>query len=146
MKSFSKLIRAVLMGMLMFASWAGMAVADVVVIVAADSPVESLSKTHIANIFLGRDRYLKENLRAIPVDQKEQSTAREAFYELILDWTPANLKAHWARMIFTGRGKPPRQLDSDAKVKALVAGRPGAIGYVHRENVDETVKVLKTVR
>ena len=31
---------------------------------------------------------------------------------------------------FTGKGTPPKELKSDADVKAFVAGDPKAIGYV----------------
>ncbi|GAB3378661.1 phosphate ABC transporter substrate-binding protein [Spongiibacter taiwanensis] len=117
--------------------------AEVVVVVAADSPVNSLSKSHIANIFLGRNNYLDGRIRVTPVDQPEGSQARQEFYENVVNWNPASVKAHWSKMIFTGRGKPPRQVASDTAVKALVASSPGAIGYIDAASVDSSVKVLK---
>lgn len=116
--------------------------ADIVVVVAADSPVDSLSKGHLVNIFLGRNGYLDDRLRVTPVDQLEGSAAREEFYEVVVDWNAANLKAHWSKMIFTGRGKPPRQVAGDNAVKALIANHPGAIGYIDPASVDSSVKVL----
>lgn len=117
--------------------------ADVVVVVAADNPVNSLSKSHIANIFLGRNNYLDGRIRVVPVDQAEGSKARQEFYQEVVDWNPASLKAHWSKMIFTGRGKPPRQVAGDDAVKALIADHPGAIGYIDASSVDSSVKVLK---
>jgi ABC-type phosphate transport system substrate-binding protein len=146
MNGSRKLIYSLFISMLILPHWGHTAVAEVVVITTAGSTVDTLSKTHIANIFLGRNHYLDDQLRVIAVDQAEGSAARKEFYEFILDWTPANLKAHWSKMIFTGRGKPPRQLSSDNEVKALVAENPGAIGYIQRTNVDSTVKILKIVR
>lgn len=122
--------------------WGASASAEIVVIVAADSPIEQLSKGQLINIFLGRSNYFDNGLRAIPIDQNADSQAREQFYQSLLTWSPAKLKAHWSKVIFTGRGKPPIQVGDDEDVKAAVRSNHSAIGYIDRANANEHVRIL----
>ena len=46
----------------------------------------------------------------------------------------------WARLVFTGKGLPPKELPTVAAVKLVVARDPKAIGYIEKSDVDATVK------
>ena len=46
--------------------------------------------------------------------------------------------------MFSGKGKPPQEMASDADVLAYIAANPNAIGYVDANSVDSTVRVIKT--
>jgi ABC-type phosphate transport system substrate-binding protein len=116
--------------------------ADVVAVVSSKNPLSSLSKNEIADIFLGKRLRFPDGEQAVPIDQEPGAVARTQFYTTIVGKTEAQLKAHWSKVIFTGRGKPPPAVaDSDA-VKKLLAANPLAIGYIERSLVDSTVKVL----
>lgn len=117
--------------------------AEVVVVVSAQSPVSQLSKPQVVNIFLGRSSYFSGDNRATPVDQREGNGVRNEFYSEFVGWTPAHLKAHWSKIVFTGRGQPPTQVANDEEVKRLLAGNPGAIGYIDKKSIDASVKVVE---
>lgn len=114
----------------------------VVVVVSAESPVSGMSQRHLADLYLGRTNRFPDGTSAIPVDQEPGSAAREVFYETYLGRSPAQVKAHWSKLIFTGRGHPPVDLPSNEDVRALVADDPRAIGYLDVRFVDERVRVL----
>lgn len=116
---------------------------SVVVVVAAESPVTEMSRLHLADLYLGRTDRFPNGDRAVPIDQVPGSDVREAFYETYLGRSPAEIKSHWSRIIFTGRGRPPRDVPGGEDVKELVAGNPAAIGYIDRSLVDESVRVLE---
>ena len=59
--------------------------------------------------------------------------------------TPALLKAHWSKLVFTGRGQPPRELQDSAAVRRAVADDPGLIGYIDREALDPSVRQVLLV-
>lgn len=44
--------------------------------------------------------------------------------------------------MFTGRGRPPRAVDSGAEMADLVAANPRAIGYLAPELVDERLRIV----
>lgn len=118
------------------------AAADVVAVVSADSPEATMSTHQVVDIFLGRASRFPDGRPAVPIDQAEGSAARDEFYLTYAGKSPAQLNAHWSRIIFTGRGRPPREAADGAEVKRFVIRNPDAIGYIDRSLVNGSVKVL----
>ncbi|MDP3846612.1 MAG: phosphate ABC transporter substrate-binding protein [Pseudomonas sp.] len=116
--------------------------ADIVAVVPTASPVQTLSNNQVADIFLGKTSRFPTGGHAIPIDQVEDSPQRDAFYMKFTGKSAAQLKAHWLKIIFTGRGQPPRAVSNSAEVKKLVAQNPNAIGYIDSKDVDDSVRVL----
>jgi hypothetical protein len=110
--------------------------ADIAVIV---SPASTMAKEQISEVFLGR------NTSNTPVDLPEASPVRTAFYSKATGKEPAQVKAIWARLVFSGKAPPPRELPDAAAVKKAVAADPKAVGYIEKSAADASVKVLSTV-
>ncbi len=132
-----------LLAALLLTGVAAATAADVVVVVARNSPIESLSSTQLSDIYLGRLKQLTSGTPVIPVDQTESSPAREAFYQSYLGRTLAQIQAHWSRLIFIGRGSPPRALADSRSVAELVAGNTNTIGYIEAAALNEQLRVVK---
>ena len=115
---------------------------DVVAVVSTKSLVTALNAGQVADIFLGKTARFPDGSQAVPIDQNEDSPAREKFYAQFTGKSPAQVKAHWSKIIFTGRGQPPRQVTNSAEAKKLVAENPNAIGYIDNSLVDSSVRVL----
>ena len=120
----------------------GGALADVVAVVSRQNPVSSLSRDQLSDIFLGRSQRFPDGRPAVSLDQPAASPAYADFYLLVSDKRPADIKAYWAKMIFTGRGQPPRVVAGDEQVKRTLSSSPNGIGYVDRQAVDDSVKTL----
>jgi ABC-type phosphate transport system substrate-binding protein len=118
------------------------AMGEVVAVVSSTSAVTTLSKAQVTDIFLGKISRFPNGTQAIPIDQAEGSTARNEFYATYAGKSPAQIKAHWAKIIFTGRGQPPKTLSTDSDIKKLIAANPQAIGYIERSAVDSSVQIL----
>lgn len=116
--------------------------ADVVAVVSAASPVGPLSKNQIADIFLGKTARFPDGRNALPIDQIESSGTRVEFYMKFTGKTAAQLKAHWSKIIFTGRGQPPKAVSDSAEVKKLLAQNPYAIAYLEPKMLDGSVRAL----
>ena len=78
----------------------------------------------------------------IAINQLEGSPVRAAFDESVLGKSSSQIKSYWSKLMFTGKGTPPQEVQSDAEVKQLVAANPSIIGYVDASLVDDSVKVL----
>lgn len=126
----------------LFASLGGMARAEVVAVMSASGPAIQLSKEQVADIFLGRSNRYPDGRRPVPIDQYEANEARAMFYDKFVGKSSAQVRAHWSKMIFTGRGKPPRQVADGRMAKQLIAKDPNAIGYLERIEIDATVRVV----
>ena len=127
----------------LFGAYPGIARAgEVVVVVSTSSPATVLSESQVADIFLGRTRVFPDGRRAQPIDLPEGSVPHAAFYAEFTGRTAAQLKAHWSKIIFTGRGQPPRQLADIAQVKKALAESAGAIAYLPSDAIDPTVRLV----
>lgn len=116
--------------------------AEIAVIVSASNANSALDQDTISRVFLGKTSTFPDGSQAIPVDQNEGSASREAFNDKVLGKSSSQLKAYWSRLIFTGKGTPPKESGSDADIKNLVAKNPNLIGYVDSSVVDSSVKVV----
>jgi hypothetical protein len=110
---------------------------DIVVIMAPNAA--PLTKEQVTNVYLGRALDFK------PVDLPESNTTRNDFYKKATDRDSAQVKAAWARLMFTGHGQPPKVMADAAAVKKAVAADPKSVGYIDKADVDSTVKVVLTL-
>lgn len=120
--------------------------ADLVVIVSARSPVTALRADQVAAIFLGQSARFPDGLEAVPLDQHLGSPLRDEFYARVANKTPALLKAHWSKLVFTGRGQPPAEVADSAAVRRRVADNPDAVGYIDRSALDPSVRAVLVVQ
>jgi ABC-type phosphate transport system substrate-binding protein len=120
--------------------------ADLVVIVSARNPVAALRADQVAAIFLGQSVRFPDGTEAVPYDQRLGAAMRDEFYARVTSKTPALLKAHWSKMVFTGRGQPPAELTDSVAVRRKVADDPEAIGYIDRSALDASVHAVFVVQ
>jgi hypothetical protein len=117
--------------------------ADFVVIVSAKNPVSTLRADQVAAIFLSQSGRFPGGAEAVPLDLALGSALRNDFYSAVAARTPALMKAYWTKMVFTGRGQPPRELASSAAVRRLVADNPAMIAYIDKSALDASVKTIQ---
>lgn len=121
---------------------AGNSAAEVVAVVSPKIQVTSLTVNQLADIYLGRATRFPNGAPAVPCDLAEDSPLREEFYTKVIGKSPAQVKAYWAKLIFTGRGQPPREVATSEEAKRLVLERPNFICYIDASLVDRSVTVL----
>lgn len=119
--------------------------AELAVIVSARSNISMLSADQVAEIFLFQTNRFPNGNEVVPIDQDLGSPLRNEFYSKVTHRTPALVKAHWARLIFTGRGQPPAEVDGNAAMRRMIAENPGMIGYVERTALDPSVRAVLIV-
>lgn len=116
---------------------------EIVVVVSQDNAVEAISRSDLADIYLGRRSQFPDGSPAVPIDQRESSAAYPRFYADYLDQTPTQVRSHWSRLIFTGRGQPPRSVPDGQAMADAVADDPRAVGYMDAERVDNRLRVVR---
>lgn len=121
------------------------AAGDIVVVVNASNPVDSLDKSDVARLFLGRAKNFPDGGSATVVTSDEGNATRTAFEKSVLGKSESQMKAYWAKQMFSGQGTPPDSVGDDAAVKAKVASDVSAIGYIPASMVDDSVKVVFTL-
>jgi len=116
--------------------------ADVVVIVNQKNPLANLTAAQVSAIYLGNTTKFPDGGPVALADLPESAAARSDFYQKTVGRSAAQAKATWARITFTGQASPPKELKSNADVKAFVAGDLKAMGYIDASAVDSSVKVV----
>ncbi len=127
---------------LLLSALSTLASAETAVIVSASNGNGAMDSTTISKIFLGKSKSFPDGSQAVPIDQTDGNPSREAFNDKVLGKSASQLKSYWSRLIFTGKGTPPKQHANDAAVKAEVAANPSMIGYIDASAVDGSVKVV----
>jgi ABC-type phosphate transport system substrate-binding protein len=118
---------------------------ELVVVVSSKSSIVSLSTQQVADIFLAEVGSFPDGSEAIPVDQSVGTPQRNEFYVKVAAKTPPLMKAYWTKLVFTGRGQPPREAGGSAAVRKLVAENPSLIGYIERSALDASVRPVLVV-
>lgn len=111
--------------------------------VSVKSPIRVLTQAQVADIFLGKLTQLPGGtLPVVPLDQAEGSPVRDEFYLRVTGKSPSQLKAFWSKLIFTGRGRPPKTVTDSTEVLKYLRDNPAVIGYVDRKYADSSVRIL----
>ena len=123
-----------------------MATADIAVITNPGVKEIGLSKDKIADIYMGKIKTYSNGTRVQPVDQAANSPIRDRFYKAIVGMSDSEVNRYWSKLKFTGKGKPPKNVNGDEAVKNWVASNPGAIGYIDGKYLDKSVKVVLIIK
>jgi hypothetical protein len=111
------------------------------VIVNVANPIQGLTKSEAARLFLTRTTW--DNGEAVyPVDLLATSPVREDFSRDVLGTSTAAAVQQWKR----ASAEPPPAMASDREVLAYVRLKRGAIGYVSAAANLQGVKVVTIVR
>jgi ABC-type phosphate transport system substrate-binding protein len=136
-----KTLSKTLMGIAVGCSISLYSLADIVVIVHPGNDAD-LNQKMVKRIFLGKEKKFSNGKEALPINQVPASNARGSFDTDTLGRSSTQIAAYWSKLVFTGKGIPPKELDNDAAVLAIVADNPNAIGYVDSTSVSDAVKVI----
>lgn len=117
--------------------------ADIAVIV-HPSNSNAMDASAISRLFLGKSKKFPDGTVAIPLNQIESSTATVQFNSKALKKSSSQLKAYWSKLVFTGKGSPPKSVDNNGAVLELVSSNPNIIGYIDSNELTDKVKVLTT--
>lgn len=116
--------------------------AGIVVIVNPANPVTDFDKRQLIDLYMGRNLYFPDGKLAIRLDQPPTSQIRRDFYQNLVGMSVAEVKAYWARLLFTGRATPPLETDNSEQIIDAVLKNETAIGYIQDDEVTDSVKVV----
>lgn len=116
--------------------------ADLVVIANPQSGIEKLSKDEVINLYMGRNRKLASGMNAMPLDMTAANTEKAKFYALLVNKNLPEINSYWARLMFSGQGSPPMQVESADEVMDIVSSNKAAIGYIERKKLDKRVRMI----
>jgi ABC-type phosphate transport system substrate-binding protein len=135
MKSF------VLILYVLLTSFSLSAAVDVVV---HPSNANAIDAGEIKKIFTGKTKSFADGSKALPITQADGNPVTDEFNQNVLSKSSSQLKAYWSKLVFTGKGTPPKEAANDAEVVSLVANNPNLIGFVTQGSADGSVKIIQS--
>src|SRR6478609_9663059 len=111
------------------------------VIVHPSNPFGAVSRDFLADAFLKKVTRWEDAEAMHPVDQRADAAARRSFSDDVLKRSVSAVKIYWQQRIFSSRGVPPPELDSERAVVEYVASHRGGVGYVSEAAKLDAVKV-----
>lgn len=116
--------------------------AEVVVVVGSRSPVTTLTKAQISDLYLGKAKDFPNGGGSALTAMIAAGPSKDEFLEKVLSKTDSQARSIWARLIFTGIGTGPKELGDANQMKKLLATNPNVIGFMDKADVDGQVKVI----
>lgn len=107
---------------------------SLLVVTSSQNSNESITKSEAIHIFMGRYRQFSNGVQAKPIDNLAY---KNVFYQALVNKTPAEINAYWARLIFSGKTHPPKQTLDFEQTIALLIKEPNAISYIHESQLDK---------
>lgn len=118
------------------------AMAESVVIVNLTN-ANSLDAKIVKRIFLGKEKKFADGNETIAINQPFDSQVRRDFDQNMLGRSSSQVSAYWSKLVFTGKGIPPKEVANDAEVIALVSKNPNVIGYISKASITDAVKAVE---
>jgi len=119
------------------------AIAQAEVIVIGNPSVKTtLSQAEVKNLFLGKRLALPDGTKIEVVELAKDSSVREEFHSKFTKKTQSQLNSYWSRLIFTGKGKMPKEVSDSKELINMIASNPEIIGYIDSSEITTDVVVL----
>ena len=120
-------------------AWADTAI---VVVTNQQSTLIQLSREEVGDLFLGKQKSV-QNVQLTPVDSSDDEL-REAFYQSVTDMSALRVKAYWSRIVFSGQGRPPKEVSME-EITADLLKKPDLLVYLPKNKVTAHMKVVYSI-
>ncbi|GGX98350.1 hypothetical protein GCM10007160_27350 [Litchfieldella qijiaojingensis] len=121
---------------------AGASESDLLLVVHPSVQTPSISRDTARAIFAMRQRTWPNGQAIHVVVLPNRYPMHERFTKELLGVYPHQLQLSWDRLVFSGTGQAPEQVETPDDMLERIATTPGAVGYIERGYLDERVHVL----
>jgi len=107
---------------------------------------KKLSKSKVRMLFRGKLKYLQGNKVELS-DWPQSNSIRNEFYQELLGKDLAQMNAYWASLSFSGKARPPKELNKDSIESLLnwLSAKRFRIGYAPVSVIPEGANILYIV-
>ncbi|PCJ16064.1 MAG: phosphate ABC transporter substrate-binding protein [Gammaproteobacteria bacterium] len=113
--------------------------AEISIIVHPDNK-NDLTEKYIKRLFLTKSEVFPNGDKAIPLVLNKNHVAHDLFVASFIKKSAHQYDSYWGRLIFTGKGAPPKGVSDHEAMKKLISTNPNTIGYIDSALVDSSVR------
>lgn len=118
-----------------------LAYAHFLVVTHNNSAVKSLNRSEAEQLYLGKRTILDNGSKVVLFDLPRGDT-RNGFYRSLVGKSPLQIRAYWSKLVFSGRAKPPIQVDNTAALQIVLANQLNGIAYVAAQDYRSEWRIL----
>jgi hypothetical protein len=104
--------------------------------------VRRLSLSSLRAIFAMRARTWPDGTPVRVFVLGDDDPLHRVFCKTVLGVLPYQMRSSWDRLVFSGTGQAPTEVNSQASMRRDVATSPGGIGYLPDSMIDDRVRSL----
>lgn len=116
-----------------------------IVIIGHPANSNTISVEELQRLYTGKTSSFANGDSVVPLNLSDANPLRAGFDENALGRSSSQIKAYWSKLVFTGKGTPPKEVDSEAEMIKLVSSNPNILGYVSSSADVSGVKVLLNI-
>ena len=116
------------------------------VVVNSNVPETRLTRSTLRAIFSMRLRTWPDGSLIKVFVLSDNSPLHIQFSKKILNIFPYQLRRTWDRLVYSGTGQAPIEVNSAKEMGSKVASTPGAIGYLPSGNTNVQVRTVKIIQ
>lgn len=116
------------------------AIASRLIVISAKENVENINLDDVSRIFLGKVTQYPSGRTVTPITPDPKDPSYELFAKVVLKKNISQMRAYWAKKIFTGKGRPPQVVATTKELQALVASDKRYLSYIDRNDVVHDVR------
>ena len=102
----------------------------------------TFTEKDVKKIFLAKKSSFPGGGKVEAVNLQKGNPTRDEFNEKLLGKNEGQIRAYWAKLVFSGAALPPKELESSNEILEQVTKNPNAIGYVNSSEVNDSVKIV----
>ncbi len=123
----------------LFASFSSFAEISVIV---NSANTDQINAKLIKRIYLGKIKAFPNGKKIKVLTLKDGTPETEVFRQSALKKSNSQFKSYWSKLAFTGKGTPPKEVNSAADMINAVKADASAIGFIDSAAVTGDVKVV----
>lgn len=116
---------------------------SVYVIVNSANPQRNISQPGLNAIFNMRLRQWSDGSPITVYVLQDEDPLHKTFCKQKLHAFPHQIRRGWNRLIFSGTGQVPLQVETKEEMLRQVSETPGAVGYLRGKDLTSAVKILE---
>lgn len=116
-----------------------------IVIIGHPANANSVNIEELQRLYTGKSSSFANGDSVLPLNLSDANALRASFDEKALGRSSSQIKAYWSKLVFTGKGTPPKEVTSEDEMIKLVSSNPNLLGYVSSSADVSGVKVLLTI-
>lgn len=111
-----------------------------IAIVTNSQDISKMDKNEVKRLFLAKTNRV-DNIYVNLLELKN-THYKEEFYKVLTNKNTTQLRSYWTRLIFAGKGKPPKQIDSAENLIKYFQSSEVVITYLPIDEITPEMNIL----